>query len=88
MAAHGRGASLAVSPETIERMFLADIQLLDVLYTATHDLLVETIPGGEPQCALHGECGQAFLPVRSPIVRLHQRNLVVNRVVRRLKWVA
>jgi hypothetical protein len=47
------------TPATIANMYLADVQFLDLLHTATHDLAVET-----PSATIHCGCGQAYLPVR------------------------
>lgn len=61
----GEGNLIDTTPEFVERMFLADVQFLDVLYTATHELAVETPPSGaEPRCTLRCACSQHFLPVR------------------------
>ncbi len=59
------GALIEPSPEAIEKLFLADVHFLDLVYTATHDLVFETPPPGEePRCTVHCTCGQAYLPVR------------------------
>ena len=57
-------APIEPTPEAIEKLFLADVDFLDLVYTATHDLEVETPPGDEPPCTIHCSCGQAYLPVR------------------------
>jgi hypothetical protein len=52
--------SVEPTPESVANMYLADVQFLDLIYTATHDLPVES----QPRCTIHCACGQAYLPVR------------------------
>jgi hypothetical protein len=47
-------------PETFTWMWLADIQFLDAVYTATHDLAVEDVEA----CTVRCSAGHPFLPVR------------------------
>jgi hypothetical protein len=49
----------------VEQLLFVDLQFLDVLYTATHDLPVEP-PADvrEPSGTVHCPSGHPFLPVR------------------------
>ena len=60
-----RSGPIEPTPGSVEHLFLADLQFLDALYTATHELPVETpANGGEPRGTVHCAAGHAFLPVR------------------------
>jgi hypothetical protein len=54
------GQHVEPTPESVANLYLADVQFLDLIYAATHDLPV----GQEPRCTIHCGCGQAYLPVR------------------------
>lgn len=59
------GHPIEPTPEAIEQLFLADVQFLDLLYTATHDLPVEVpAPGELPRCTVRCANGHEYLPVR------------------------
>lgn len=60
-----RSRPISPTPESVEQLFFADLQFLDLLYTATHDLLVELpADGREPSGIVHCLSGHPFLPVR------------------------
>ena len=53
-----RSGPIEPTPGSVEHLFLADLQFLDALYTATHELPVETpADGGEPRGTVHCDCG-------------------------------
>jgi hypothetical protein len=59
------GEPIESTVDNLERLFLCDVQFVDVLYTATHALPVETpSDGSRPRAAIACQCGEFFLPIR------------------------